>query len=780
MMVCDYEYGQMSEAKLFFREKEEEEEQMFMVSGVSHSGMEEDNEGQKEEGEDQQHASHAHLLSDIMKMSKKGKVEVDVRTSLAASSLNTSHLLTRILPSTSLRKNKHTYTLAVPVEKTVSRREVEEEAGARKAVSLQQVRERNRELWRQKEMKRRYEQKARLMNKSKSRKHHRLLRRERLKKQKAELEELHKTDPEAALDGLQQLERARIEERMSLRHKTSKWAHLQGLRATTDKSVMAALRENQRMYKELTGKATQPVESEEEEDVAEGGVHSQKGEERVQCEAPAMSPATLGSNICLRPRPQRIHTRRSPSRASRNSGKKSTGGSRQTGRLKNRLEAEREETRDGDAEMMDEEEGKTQEEEEEEEEKLESEKLESEKPVPEGHGLKTLTKQPKKKKNKKSMNSLDRTDQDQEALSIDDLFDKVEIGIKNKVKKKLKRLGVHSQDPWTEVKKKGKKKKAALTIAPSEIEEFDFTSTRNQENIDETKERAGTVQALESLEEEGGMDKLQAAVQTLKGSPASQGTLATHKAKTQVDPNKFLQVEPKQLMTALPDCVGEAGEAMEDTHTETAEDIIREAFSDDYLMEEFSVEKGEAVRKDQAGGLSAAMPGWGDWTGPNIQMSNTKRKRFGLRLPHAPRKDSRLGHVLYNEKADVSELPYPFKGVKDFEASVRAPVGRLFVPEAVHKRLTAPPVVIKMSTVIQPMTEEELLRHERSGRGEAEVEDSPREASGGTERPREASGGTQRKVGQRNSKRKVSQLGERDVVARPVIRTPTPGEAPEV
>lgn len=48
--------------------------------------------------------------------------------------------------------------------------ETEEEEAVRKALSLDEIRERNRELWRQKEMKRRYEQKARLMNKSKSRK----------------------------------------------------------------------------------------------------------------------------------------------------------------------------------------------------------------------------------------------------------------------------------------------------------------------------------------------------------------------------------------------------------------------------------------------------------------------------------------------------------------------------------------------------------------------------------------------------------------------------------
>lgn len=67
------------------------------------------------------------------------------------------------------------------------------------------------------------------------------MRRERLKKQKAELEQLQKTDPEAALEKLEELERARVQERMTLRHKTSKWAHLQSFRATKDKSVIIFL-----------------------------------------------------------------------------------------------------------------------------------------------------------------------------------------------------------------------------------------------------------------------------------------------------------------------------------------------------------------------------------------------------------------------------------------------------------------------------------------------------------------------------------------------------------
>lgn len=53
-----------------------------------------------------------------------------------------------------------------------------------------------------------------------------------------EFEELQKTDPEKALAKLQQLDRSRAEERMSLRHKSAgKWAKNKQIRAKYDREV---------------------------------------------------------------------------------------------------------------------------------------------------------------------------------------------------------------------------------------------------------------------------------------------------------------------------------------------------------------------------------------------------------------------------------------------------------------------------------------------------------------------------------------------------------------
>lgn len=68
--------------------------------------------------------------------------------------------------------------------------------------------------------------------------YHRILKRQRIKDQIREFEELQKKDPEAALKKLEQLEKTRAEERVSLRHRsTGQWAKNQAVRAKYNKEV---------------------------------------------------------------------------------------------------------------------------------------------------------------------------------------------------------------------------------------------------------------------------------------------------------------------------------------------------------------------------------------------------------------------------------------------------------------------------------------------------------------------------------------------------------------
>ncbi len=86
-----------------------------------------------------------------------------------------------------------------------------------------------------------FDTKMKRVKKIKSRTYRRVLKKERIKKLQKEFEELKETDPEAALKKLEALDKKRIEERMSLKHRPgrtkSKWSHMQAIRAKYDPEV---------------------------------------------------------------------------------------------------------------------------------------------------------------------------------------------------------------------------------------------------------------------------------------------------------------------------------------------------------------------------------------------------------------------------------------------------------------------------------------------------------------------------------------------------------------
>lgn len=556
-----------------------------------------------------------------------------------------------------------------------------------------------RALWREKEMKHRYEEKARRQNQSKSKKHHRILRREKLRKQKTELQELHKKNPDAALEKLQEMELLRIQERMSQRHRSSKWAKFQGLRATRDKEAMAALQENARMHRELKMKINKKEASDSEYD---SGSEQQKEEAIAAGTYDPMNPWT--SSLAKRSQASQDMLSMEEGDTSFTKFKKfwDEVNRRKIEEIKAQAIAEAREQKEKD-------------------EKKKEEAEDSEVECEESEVDQDET-------NKNSENG-ENTDQ---LKSIDYMFSKAEVSLKKKMKKELQKLGIESTEgkEWTKVKKKKgakiKSKKAAV------VEEFDFSCKRTEDNTDERLERVRTLEEAEELgQRKEATDSIQEAFQTLKKGEAngkakgvkesgvSSGDNIEETKKVDIDPTKFIQVKSERLHTAMPNTMTTDNDALDDSdEDENAEDVIREAFADDYLVDEFKSAKKAAIEESEPKEVSLVLPGWGEWTGPNYKVSFKKRRKFRIPVGKKVRKFESVGNVIYNESADVhqnlrkamvSQLPYQFTSVKDFEASVRAPVGRTFVPEAVHKKLTAPAVTTKKGTIIEPMTENELL-----------------------------------------------------------------------
>nr|SVE74266.1 EOG090X08JJ [Daphnia barbata] len=140
------------------------------------------------------------------------------------------------------------------------------EKQALSSMSLKEALERRKELAKSRALQSYQEAKARRQNKIKSKSYHRLLKREKTKNHIKEFETLKKYDPEKALEKLEQLDKKRIEERVTLKHKgAGKWAKLQAIRSKYDQNARESLADQLRLGKEVTRKIKKPDDESEDD-----------------------------------------------------------------------------------------------------------------------------------------------------------------------------------------------------------------------------------------------------------------------------------------------------------------------------------------------------------------------------------------------------------------------------------------------------------------------------------------------------------------------------------
>nr|SVE75839.1 EOG090X08JJ [Daphnia hispanica] len=135
------------------------------------------------------------------------------------------------------------------------------------SMSLKEALERRKDLAKSRALQSYQEAKARRQNKIKSKTYHRLLKRDKMKTHIKEFDALKEHDPQKALEKLEQLEKKRIEERMTLKHKgAGKWAKLQAIRSKYDQNARESLADQLRLGKEVTRKIRN-LDDESEEDI---------------------------------------------------------------------------------------------------------------------------------------------------------------------------------------------------------------------------------------------------------------------------------------------------------------------------------------------------------------------------------------------------------------------------------------------------------------------------------------------------------------------------------
>ncbi|XP_047992221.1 LOW QUALITY PROTEIN: U3 small nucleolar RNA-associated protein 14 homolog B [Leguminivora glycinivorella] len=585
--------------------------------------------------------------------------------------------------------------------------------------------------------------KAKRQGKIKSKKYHRILKKERLKLQLKEFEELQKKDPEEALKKLEALEKARALERHTLRHKnTGKWAKSKLVRAKYDKETRQELAEQLAVSRGLTQKTQANDSSDEENDDSENIPDITLSQDPMN---PWMMKRSDKSEVDAEfdfgyKKYVQGKTNKKDDSDSDDDETQHPGGDKDSkaldmlllGNSINRIGQE-----DGDDP--------------DEETQIQTEMKKTQNPTAKNIGknkpqlpnkLKSTTqndevetkgkfKKAKPVKRKNEVNNVISSKKTKTAVAtsnwsvepvnvvpekktkkakadVSEAFEVLEKNIANKVASKINKL------------KKDIKNLERATKESKKVE----NKQEERDNLEYLKLKKQKVKAV--IDEEL-IETASKAPEDVQGSnkpisdivKTAQSDLPVQEnVDANIDPTRFIQAKPKYLNSVVPE--GEAGhDLLDDDDEQVVPKVnIEEVFEEDDVVDSFRQEKEDEINKDKIEDIDLSLPGWGSWGGKGVKAPKKRRNRFISKpVPKFPRRDENKGDIIIKEFKDpklavhkVTNVPFPFKSVKDYEASIRAPIGNTFVTEKAHKKLIKPSVITKAGAIIEAMDEDELLQ----------------------------------------------------------------------
>ncbi|XP_059052628.1 U3 small nucleolar RNA-associated protein 14 homolog A [Achroia grisella] len=559
--------------------------------------------------------------------------------------------------------------------------------------------------------------KAKRQGKIKSKKYHRILKKEKLKQQLKEFEELQKVDPEEALKKLEALEKARALERHTLRHKnTGKWAKNQMIRAKYDKEVRQQISEQLAVSRSLTKKVEDTESTDDEADGNEVLPDVSLAQDpmnpwMVKRSDKSTIDATFdfGYKKYLK---DRMYKRKSDSDTDSIDDETNEGGSKydilNDSLKKINDQIDQESNNKTSNENVINKFDHTQKKRVVQKTKTVTDIKSTEKKTPNKSRRKSV------KTNKlvatsnwvvESLEDIGEEIYDTEE-DITSAFDSLENNVVNKVEMKLNKLRNTIELLQNKEKKKlFYKKPQNQKKIKDNTEYLDFKQQNKKAIIDES--------LIET--DKRNIDEVQKDISSITKVMLSPNT-AVENTNTNIDPSRFIEVKPKYLNSVLPK--GDELDQLDDDEQVVPKVNIEEVFEEDDVVASFRQEKEDEIKKDQPEDIDLTLPGWGSWGGKGIKNSQKrKRNRFILKAaPKTPRRDENKGDIVIKEFSNpkltlhkVTDIPFPFQSVKEYEASIRTPIGNTFIPEKAHKLLIRPAVITKAGTVIEPMDEEELL-----------------------------------------------------------------------
>ncbi|OQR79130.1 hypothetical protein BIW11_05946 [Tropilaelaps mercedesae] len=529
----------------------------------------------------------------------------------------------------------------------------------------------------------------RRVRKIKSRKFHRVQRKDKIKAAIREFEQLKIVDPRKALEKLEELEQIRREERVSLRHKRkSKWAEKLAKTGKFDKEAQHALRERIELSRELKTKVKMDDEDEDEagadehvvvggrtkqDDLEEApGDRSSGDEEREKLERSLQGKdepgdASVERNPWLR-RTFFEEIKGSPASAIGASSRPLDYNIEESGKPVNGLREARHY------------EGRT---------------------LGTPERMRTVATQ--KDSNRKVLN-----------CNKYDISDKSIGGSKSRASRKISNNSSSQNGDNT-----NESDVELILESTRHVDPYAFnaatTLTREQVEIEK--------RVKDAQEEESRMERKREIEEMVTPSAVC------------IDPEKALEVGEKaekklksrlQLNTAIEgQSSSEEGSDDDDDDTDKQKanekrqrKLIQEAFAGDDVVEDFIKEQKEKDALERAAEREAAlkMKGLdGDWVTPNnIHRLDDRKKKF----LESRRKTFQPRAAIINEEADtkairpfrVSDVPKGFTQISQFEAVLQQPVGSTFNTPNAFQTLTKPRIVTARGKIIRPIDHNALIK----------------------------------------------------------------------
>ncbi|XP_045478560.1 U3 small nucleolar RNA-associated protein 14 homolog A [Harmonia axyridis] len=551
------------------------------------------------------------------------------------------------------------------------------------------------------------EAKARRQNKIKSKKYHRIQKKAKIKQQLKEFEELKKTKPDEALKRLEEIERIRAHERFSLRHKsTGKWAKNKQIIAKYDKESRAELAQQLQLSKELTQKINNASDSEDDFVLQnEEGGHKNGilwSDINLQSEPEVTNYINDFIKYCVKKDTQ-LNENSSEDLKKDNSVVDDS----------DQENTSTEEVDNGSVEEVENiSEDKVVEVSENKVKKINKIKKNNTEKKIASEQIQIESNKKSKKRKRLSLDTSATSEWDVELVddNIDVIFDELEKKMNDKLVKEADRIK-KQVDPIKSVKKQKKTEsveKESLLTLPIE---------RKRPQLDEPLLQTSN----EDQVPEGELSDLNNILKKKNLKVANKEDTSNNSQKVN-NKEKKQKIVISKLDTIIPDFITNMDEDDDNPNNfDILQQELKEEAADCFqtdLVEQFAKDKADTIQKDKPKDVNLLLPGWGCWGGVGVVPSKRKRKRFIVKAPKkVPRRDDNKGFLIINEDADkkvkshmVDELPFPFQRVKDFEASIRAPVGRSFVPETAFRKLTKPVVKTKLGAIIEPMDKEVLLK----------------------------------------------------------------------